>query len=425
MRICTLASGSSGNCLYVESRETKILVDAGISLRQIGLKLRKLDMELSDIDAVIVTHEHSDHTAALRNIGVPVHVARATGHLWASKVSTLREFDTDTSFMIKDLSITPFSVPHDALDPVGFSIESGQGKKIGVVTDIGSVTALVRERLRGSDALVIEFNHDNDILLYSHYPWDLKQRIRGRLGHLSNNQASELLSDLVHSGLRHVVLAHLRQVNNRPEVAFESASSALRKTEEGTGVQISVAPRNSRPEMSSIWTDEAKYANWLRVEIAVCEAWAKYRKIPKKAVETIKKKAGFDVARINELEKDLKHDVISFLTSVSEHVGKESRYIHLGRPPSAVLVPASALQLREAAQIIIKDLEAVIKILKKQAFKYKKTPMIGRTHGIHAEPRTLGLVFALWYDEMKRNIDRMKRARDVVSVGKISGAVGN
>lgn len=183
-------------------------------------------------------------------------------------------------------------------------------------------------------------------------------------------------------------------------------------------------PRYSRPEMSSIWTDEAKYANWLRVEIAVCEAWAKYRKIPKKAVETIKKKAGFDVARINELEKELKHDVISFLTSVSEHVGKESRYIHLGLTSSDVLDTAFALQLRDAAEIIIKDLEAVIKILKKQAFKYKKTPMIGRTHGIHAEPRTLGLVFALWYDEMKRNIDRMKRARDVVSVGKISGAVG-
>ncbi|MCI0482036.1 MAG: adenylosuccinate lyase [Candidatus Dadabacteria bacterium] len=183
-------------------------------------------------------------------------------------------------------------------------------------------------------------------------------------------------------------------------------------------------PRYSRPEMSSIWTDEAKYANWLRVEIAVCEAWARYKKIPKKSVETIKKKAGFDVARINELEKELKHDVISFLTSVSEHVGKESRYIHLGLTSSDVLDTAFALQLRDSADLIIKDLEAVIKILKKQAFKYKKTPMIGRTHGIHAEPRTLGLVFALWYDEMRRNLERMKRARDVVSVGKISGAVG-
>jgi phosphoribosyl 1,2-cyclic phosphodiesterase len=236
----------------VESGETRILVDAGISLRQIVLRLRKLGVDLADIDAVIVTHEHSDHTAALQNIGVPVHVARATTHLWAGKVSTLREFDADASFTIKDLLITPFSVPHDALDPVGFSIESGHGKKTGVVTDIGSVTALVRERLRGSNALVIEFNHDNDILLYSHYPWDLKQRIRGRLGHLSNHQASELLSELVHSGLRHVVLAHLSQVNNRPEVAFESASGALRRAGLGTDVQISVAPRKALGEVLAI-----------------------------------------------------------------------------------------------------------------------------------------------------------------------------
>lgn len=252
MRICTLASGSSGNCLYVESGGTRILVDAGISLRQIVLKLRKLDVDLTDIDAVIVTHEHSDHTAALRNIGVPVHVASATTHLWSEKVSALRQFDTDTSFTIKDMMITPFSVPHDALDPVGFSIENGGGKKIGIVTDIGSVTALVRERLRGSNALVIEFNHDNDILLYSHYPWDLKQRIRGRLGHLSNHQAAELLSELAHCGLRHVVLAHLSQVNNRPDVAYESASGALKRTGEGADARISVAPRKTLGEVLQI-----------------------------------------------------------------------------------------------------------------------------------------------------------------------------
>jgi adenylosuccinate lyase len=183
-------------------------------------------------------------------------------------------------------------------------------------------------------------------------------------------------------------------------------------------------PRYSRPEMSAIWTDEAKYKNWLRVEIAVCEAWARYKRIPKNAIETIRRKAGFDVERINELEKELKHDVISFLTSVSEHVGKESRYIHLGLTSSDVLDTAFALQLRDAADLIIKDIKVVIKILKKQAHKYKKTPMIGRTHGIHAEPKTLGLVFALWYDEMKRNLERMARVRDVISVGKISGAVG-
>jgi phosphoribosyl 1,2-cyclic phosphodiesterase len=252
MRICTLASGSSGNSLFIESERTRILVDAGISLRQIGLRLRRLDVDVSDIDAVIVTHEHSDHTAAIPNIGVPVHVARATSHLWHNKVGLLKEFDTDAPFTIKDLSITPFSVPHDALDPVGFSIKSGGGEKIGVVTDIGSVTALVRERLKGANALVLEFNHDNDILLYSHYPWDLKQRIKGRLGHLSNHQAAELLSELAHGGLKHLVLAHLSQVNNRPEVAYASASSVLRKLDEGTEVQISVAPRKTSGEVLTV-----------------------------------------------------------------------------------------------------------------------------------------------------------------------------
>lgn len=252
MRVCTLASGSSGNSLYIESEGTRILVDAGISLRQITLRLRRLDVKLSDIDAVIVTHEHSDHTAAISKIDAPVHVASATSHLWKDSVTGLREFETDRPFTIKDLLITPFSVPHDALDPVGFTIESQRSEKVGVVTDIGSVTELVKERLRGSNVLVIEFNHDNDILLYSHYPWELKQRIKGRLGHLSNLQASGLLHELVHSSLRHVVLAHLSQVNNRPEVALESASAVVERNGAETEVRISVAPRKTVGEVLRI-----------------------------------------------------------------------------------------------------------------------------------------------------------------------------
>ncbi len=243
MRICTLASGSSGNSLFIESYGAKILVDAGISLRQIMLRLRRLDVELTEIDAVIVTHEHSDHTAALPRIDAPVYVASATHHLWKGKVKNLREFESDTHFAINDLQITPFSVPHDALDPVGFTLESENSEKVGVVTDIGSVTQLVKERLKGSDVLVIEYNHDNDILLYSHYPWDLKQRIKGRLGHLSNIQASELLGELIHHRLKHVVLAHLSQVNNRPEVAFESAADIVKKQGAEEDVRVSVAPR--------------------------------------------------------------------------------------------------------------------------------------------------------------------------------------
>ena len=223
MKICTLASGSSGNSLLIQTEDTKILVDAGISLRQIKLRLEVLDVDVEDIDAVVVTHEHSDHTAALPRLKTPVHVAAQTSELWKDKLSQMMEFSSDCAFQIKDLLVTPFSVPHDALDPVGFTIESEKGEKIGIVTDIGSVTGLVRERLRGSNALVIEFNHCTDILLYSHYPWDLKQRIKGRLGHLSNIQGSELLQDLLHGGLKHVVLAHLSQVNNKPEAALKAA----------------------------------------------------------------------------------------------------------------------------------------------------------------------------------------------------------
>lgn len=182
--------------------------------------------------------------------------------------------------------------------------------------------------------------------------------------------------------------------------------------------------RYSRPEMSKIWNDESKYRNWLRVEIAVCEAWVELGQIPPEALEKIRERARFDVKRIDDLEKTLKHDVIAFLTAVAEHVGEESRYIHLGLTSSDVLDTAFALQLKDAAAIVIDDIEKVIEVLKGLAFKHKYTPMVGRTHGIHAEPTTLGLVFALWYDEMRRNLERMERAREVISVGKISGAVG-
>lgn len=182
--------------------------------------------------------------------------------------------------------------------------------------------------------------------------------------------------------------------------------------------------RYSRPEMLRIWSEDAKYQNWLRIEIAVCEAWAKLGRIPVESLANIKERASFNATRVEELEKTLKHEVIAFLTCVSEYVGEESRYIHFGLTSSDVLDTSFALQLRDAATIIVDDLKQVIEVLRGLAYKHKYTPMIGRTHGIHAEPITLGLVFALWYDEMKRNLDRMERARDVVSVGKISGAVG-
>ncbi|HEY4707330.1 MAG TPA: adenylosuccinate lyase [Thermodesulfobacteriota bacterium] len=182
--------------------------------------------------------------------------------------------------------------------------------------------------------------------------------------------------------------------------------------------------RYTRKEMGSIWEPENRFRKWLEVEIAACEAWAKLGKIPAKSLNTIVRKADFNVGRIDEIEKTVKHDVIAFLTSVAEFVGPDSRYIHMGLTSSDILDTSLALLLREAADLIISDIKGLMYVLEKRAFEHKDTPMMGRSHGIHAEPMTFGLKMALWYDEMGRNLVRMERAREVISYGKLSGAVG-
>lgn len=183
-------------------------------------------------------------------------------------------------------------------------------------------------------------------------------------------------------------------------------------------------PRYTRSEMGKLWNIETKYHKWLDVEIAACEAWAEIGEIPKNALKAIKKKARFDIKRIDEIEKVVKHDVIAFLTSVAQNLGSESRFIHKGLTSSDILDTALALLLQDASDIIIDDIRELMDILKSQAYKYKNTPMMGRSHGVHAEPITFGLKFALWHEDMKRNLERIKRAKAVVSVGKLSGAVG-
>ena len=183
-------------------------------------------------------------------------------------------------------------------------------------------------------------------------------------------------------------------------------------------------PRYTRPEMGKLWDLENKYQKWLDVEIAVCEAWAELGEIPKDAIRIIKKKASFDINKIDEIEKVVKHDVIAFLTSVAQNLGAESRFIHKGLTSSDILDTSLAILMREASDIIIKDIHELMDVLKKQAYEYKETPMIGRSHGVHAEPMTFGLKFALWYEDMKRNSERMKRAKDIIRVGKFSGAIG-
>lgn len=183
-------------------------------------------------------------------------------------------------------------------------------------------------------------------------------------------------------------------------------------------------PRYSREKMTAIWSPENRYQKWLDIEILACEAMAQRGEIPQASLKNIQQKAGFDVNRIDEIEKTTKHDVIAFLTSVTEKVGEDGRFIHMGLTSSDILDTSLALLLREAADILIEDLDALIDTLKKKAFDHKNTLMIGRSHGIHAEPITFGLKMALWYTEMVRNRERMIRARETIAVGKLSGAVG-
>jgi adenylosuccinate lyase len=176
--------------------------------------------------------------------------------------------------------------------------------------------------------------------------------------------------------------------------------------------------------MSAIWSPENRYQKWLDIEILACEAMTKKGEITEKSLKNIKKKAAFDVVRIEELEKITKHDVIAFLTSVTEKVGEDGRFIHMGLTSSDILDTSLAVLLKDASDILIDDLNQLLSVLKNKALRYRDTLMIGRSHGIHAEPITFGLKMALWYQEMERNLTRMLRAKETISCGKISGAVG-
>jgi adenylosuccinate lyase len=182
--------------------------------------------------------------------------------------------------------------------------------------------------------------------------------------------------------------------------------------------------RYTHPDMGAIWSDQRRYETWLEVELAAADAMAEAGLIPHEAAVELRVKAGFDPKRIEEIEAVTQHDVIAFTTAVAEKVGPAARYLHFGLTSSDVIDTAQALQMREACGLIVKNISALMEAVRERADQHRMTPMIGRTHGVHAEPMTFGLKLALWYAELRRNLDRVLRARDVVSVGKISGAVG-
>ena len=183
-------------------------------------------------------------------------------------------------------------------------------------------------------------------------------------------------------------------------------------------------PRYTHPEMGRIWSDQRRYETWLLVETAAAEAMAAAGIVPAEAARDIRERGAFDIARIEEIEQATQHDVIAFTTAVAEHVGPSARWLHFGMTSSDVIDTAQALQMREACDLILKGLDALAEAIRDRAFEHRRTPMIGRTHGVHAEPMTFGLKLALWYAEVGRNIERVLRAKAAISVGKLSGAVG-
>ena len=232
MRLSLLASGSKGNSLFLETDSCRLLIDAGLSGRETLARLASICVDAESLDGILITHEHSDHVrgvgALARRLKLPVLGAAKT--LQAARAvigkAQLIEFDPGSAFVFKGLCIDPFPITHDACDPVGFRIEAGEGC-IGFATDLGIATRLTREKLKGCRALVLEFNHDEQMLQNGPYPWHLKQRIRSSHGHLSNAQGASLLEELLHPGLEGVFLSHLSEANNDPSLAMGCARGLL------------------------------------------------------------------------------------------------------------------------------------------------------------------------------------------------------
>ena len=232
LAVCTLASGSKGNATYVSDGETSILVDAGLSGIEIQRRLAARHLSPEDLDAIIVTHEHSDH---IRGVGIlsrryklPVYINPKTQDACPGlgRLHEIKPFECGSTFRINDMAVHPFAISHDAEDPAGFTIGQN-GTAIGIATDLGIATAMVRQHLKGCALLILEANHDPTMLETGPYPWPLKQRIRGRTGHLSNPDSKKLLNELQHNGLQHVILGHLSEINNTPQKAFDEVAQAL------------------------------------------------------------------------------------------------------------------------------------------------------------------------------------------------------
>jgi phosphoribosyl 1,2-cyclic phosphodiesterase len=238
--VTMLASGSRGNCAIVSSTRTNILVDAGISCRETFKRMKALGNDPHSLSAILITHEHSDHIYGLatlaKKLRIPIFMTGATHQAWARgvrdkigerpQVEKLEKFEAGRSFQVGDIAVQPFTIPHDAADPVGFTFRAG-GIKVGIATDLGYLPVSVRDHLRGCDVLVLESNHDVEMLRVGPYPWSVKQRVMSRVGHLSNDALADFLTGDYDNSAAFVVLAHLSEQNNHPEIARREAEKAL------------------------------------------------------------------------------------------------------------------------------------------------------------------------------------------------------
>jgi len=250
IRFCLLGSGSKGNSTLVATEKTRLLIDAGLSRKETYVRLAAIGEPVDGFDALVISHEHADHISGLRLLALawkaPIYISAATRDAvsWDARIRGFELFTPGQKFTIRDIEITPFSIPHDAVDPVAFTFEA-QGVKIGLVTDLGYVPEAVKQRVRGCHCLAFESNHDLDMLKVGPYPWHVKQRVMSRHGHLSNRATAGFLAEDFDGAAREVVLAHLSETNNHPEIARLSAQEALEQRSQSSRPELHLASQSS------------------------------------------------------------------------------------------------------------------------------------------------------------------------------------